>query len=68
MLVLTRREGESVKIGDDIVITVFKFNAEESQVKIGIEAPRRVNIVRGEISRRRHGRGNSSQKPSGSRQ
>ncbi len=44
MLVLTRREGESLKIGDDIKITVL--NIDKSQVKLGIEAPANMNVKR----------------------
>lgn len=47
MLVLTRSEGEALRIGDDIILTVA--SAGNAQVKIGIEAPRHVEVVRSEL-------------------
>ncbi len=47
MLVLTRKCGESILIGDDIKITVVEI--KHGTIRIGIEAPRQVNIVREEI-------------------
>jgi carbon storage regulator len=47
MLVLTRKNGESIKIGDDIEITII--SAKNDQVKIGIKAPKDVEILRKEI-------------------
>lgn len=47
MLVLTRREDESIMIGDDIVVKVLDL--KENQVKIGIIAPRSVAVHRQEI-------------------
>jgi len=47
MLVLSRRPGESVAIGNDIVITVVAMSG--NQVRIGIEAPREVRVLRQEI-------------------
>ena len=44
MLVLTRRRGERVKIGDDIFITVLRVVGNE--VRLGFEAPREVRIER----------------------
>lgn len=44
MLVLTRRSGESIAIGDDIRIRVLRTNG--SRVRIGIEAPADVRILR----------------------
>lgn len=49
MLVLTRKSGETINIGDDIKITVM--DVKGGQVKIGIEAPRTVKVHRGEIYR-----------------
>jgi carbon storage regulator len=40
MLILTRRTGESLRIGDDVEVTVMAVNG--SQVRIGIKAPRNV--------------------------
>jgi len=47
MLVLARRPGESITIGDDIVVTVV--SAAGGQVKLGITAPQHVRVVREEI-------------------
>lgn len=48
MLVLSRQAGERILIGDDVAITVVRIGP--NSVRIGIEAPRSVNIVREEIS------------------
>ncbi|MCK4579687.1 MAG: carbon storage regulator CsrA [Candidatus Marinimicrobia bacterium] len=50
MLVLTRRHGESIRIGDGIVITVLESSG--GQVKIGIDAPSQIPVHREEIYRR----------------
>jgi carbon storage regulator len=47
MLVLTRKLKESIMIGDDIEITIVSIDGE--QVKIGINAPKHVEIHRKEI-------------------
>lgn len=47
MLVLTRKPGERIVIGDNIVLTVVE--AKGDNIRIGIEAPREVKIFRGEI-------------------
>ena len=47
MLVLTRKLKDKILIGRDIVITVLEI--EGSSVKIGIEAPREVSILRMEV-------------------
>ena len=47
MLILTRKSGESVMIGDDIVVTVLEAN--QRQVRIGISAPQEVPVHREEI-------------------
>jgi carbon storage regulator len=49
MLVLTRRAGESVMIGDDIVITVLE--ARGDVIRLGIQAPRDVQVHREEVWR-----------------
>ncbi len=49
MLVLSRKEGEQLLIGDNIVLTINRLSG--NRVAIGIEAPREVRIVRGELER-----------------
>ncbi|MDX2037589.1 MAG: carbon storage regulator CsrA [Isosphaeraceae bacterium] len=48
MLVLSRKVGEKILIGDDIVLTVVKV--DRNQVRLGIEAPAHVRVFREEIS------------------
>lgn len=50
MLILTRKLGERITIGDDIVLTLLEIRG--SQVKLGIEAPKSVSIHRQEIYER----------------
>jgi len=50
MLVLSRREGESLRISDNITVTVVK--CRNDKVKIGIVAPSDVPIVRSELKPR----------------
>ena len=47
MLVLTRKTGESIHIGDDIVITVV--DVRPSRIRLGIDAPPEIRIEREEI-------------------
>ena len=47
MLALTRRIGDRLVIGDNIVVTVVDVKGDS--VRIGIDAPREVKILRGEI-------------------
>lgn len=47
MLVLTRRTGQAIRVGDDIVIKIVDIDG--SQVKIGIEAPKGILIFREEL-------------------
>jgi carbon storage regulator len=49
LLVLGRKKNESLVIGDNIVITIL--GVEGDQVKIGIQAPREITIVREELLR-----------------
>lgn len=47
MLALSRKENESVMIGNDIEVTILEIKSD--QVKLGIKAPRSVSIYREEI-------------------
>lgn len=47
MLVLTRKQGEQILVGDDIVITVLE--SRRDGVRIGIDAPRGLKIQRHEV-------------------
>jgi carbon storage regulator len=47
VLILTRRVGESIVVGDDIVLTVFEVRGDA--VRVGIEAPRSVQVHRQEV-------------------
>ncbi len=49
MLILTRRLGESIRIGDDIRITFLDIKGK--QIRIGIEAPKDVMVHREEVYR-----------------
>jgi len=49
MLVLTRRAGESVMIGDDVVVTVLEVRGDV--IRVGIQAPRDVQVHREEVWR-----------------
>lgn len=51
MLVLTRKHGESIRIGDSIIVTVCSI--EEDKVQIGIQAPREIKITRPEWKKRK---------------
>ena len=56
MLILTRRVGESVVIGEDVTVTVL--GVKGNQVRIGINAPKTVSVHREEIFERiKSGRG-----------
>ena len=48
MLVLSRKLGEKILIGDSIVLTIVKI--DRNQIRLGIEAPAEVAIYREEIS------------------
>lgn len=50
MLILTRRIGESLKIGPDITVTIL--GVQGNQIRIGIEAPKDVTVLREEVADR----------------
>lgn len=47
MLVLSRRKDESIRIGDDIIITIVEVRGDA--IRLGIEAPKEVPVHRSEI-------------------
>ncbi len=48
MLVLSRRESERIRLGEGIVVTVVRISGD--RVRIGIEAPENVPVVRDELA------------------
>lgn len=48
MLVLTRKAKQQIQVGENIVITILQVRGQA--VRVGIEAPREVRVVRGEIN------------------
>ncbi len=50
MLILTRRSGEAVIVGDNVRIAVLDIRG--NQVRLGVEAPREVTVHREEVYRR----------------
>lgn len=51
MLVLSRKLGEKIVIGDNIVVTIVKI--DRNQIRIGIEAPHDIPVYREEIAPQR---------------
>lgn len=61
MLVLTRRTGEQITIGDHVTVTVLEI--EGTRVRLGIDAPKTVAIHRGEVVDRIRREGPKGGKP-----
>ena len=47
MLILTRKTGETIRIGDDIKVTILED--DRGSVRVGIDAPREVSVHREEV-------------------
>ncbi|SFI76246.1 carbon storage regulator [Planctomicrobium piriforme] len=60
MLVLSRKPGERILIGEDIAVTVVRIGP--NTVRIGIDAPRTMNIVRDELCHSEEDAGKPAQK------
>lgn len=61
MLILTRRPGEAIRIGDDVEIYVVAVNG--NQIRLGIKAPKSVPVHREEIYARIVAQGNGAASP-----
>ena len=48
MLVLTRKVGERIQIGDDVVVTVVRIHG--TAVRLGVDAPAELTVVRQELA------------------
>lgn len=67
MLILTRRVGETLMIGDEVSVTIL--GVKGNQVRIGIQAPKSVAVHREEIYKRiQREREGQSERPPGSKQ
>ena len=64
MLILTRRVGESIMIGEEVVVTVL--GVKGNQVRIGVNAPKEVSVHREEIYERIKNEGDNGGSHSGS--
>lgn len=62
MLVLTRKIDEQIKIGDDITITVIKLR--NNQIRLGIDAPREVRVLRAELEEKETVQASVTEQPS----
>ena len=51
MLILSRNPGQSIRIGDDIEVTILGLNSH-NQVRVGVSAPKSISVHREEIYQR----------------
>ena len=58
MLVLSRGEGQVIKIGDNIRVTIVEVRGDK--VRVGIDAPRDVQVMRSELLQTPEGSGNDA--------
>lgn len=54
MLVLSRKPGERIMIGDDVVVEIVAVNRRSCKVRVAIEAPQAVAVNREEVYRALH--------------
>lgn len=59
MLILTRRPQETIRVGDEVTITVL--GVEGSKVRIGINAPRHISVDRQEVYERKQREAHASE-------
>ena len=48
MLVLSRKEGQVIRIGDEIELTIVKVHGKS--IRVGISAPEQIRVLRGELA------------------
>lgn len=51
-LVLTRRPGQSIRIGSDITVTIVQQKRSGRAVLVSVDAPKEVRVLRGELDRK----------------
>lgn len=56
MLVLSRKPGQAIHIGDDVKLVIVRVKG--NQIQIGVEAPKDVPVVRGELKKEEQSDGN----------
>lgn len=61
MLILTRKVGEMIRIGDTVTVRVLEVRG--SQVRLGVDAPTEVRIFREEVYRAAHGGAEPADRP-----
>lgn len=49
MLMLSRKAGQRICIGDDIVVVIGDIDRRSNSVKVGVEAPRNISVDREEV-------------------
>ena len=49
MLIMTRKLGQTVVIGDDIEVTIVQIQLNQNQARLGINAPRSIGVYRKEL-------------------
>jgi carbon storage regulator len=63
VLNLSRKVGEKIRVGDDVTLSVLEIRGD--RVRIGVEAPREVSVLRGELPRPAGGEGRAAWSPEG---